>query len=288
MFKKLLRDPLIHFAILGALIYWLINTLSPSLNDLDSQTIRISESDLVTYLQNRDQVFDSALYKKKLASYSPEQRAFAQAQFVQQEVLFREAKKLGLDQNDQLLRRRLIQKIKYFLEGLSSATTTVEAVQVDAFYAEQKQHYLKPATVSFSHIFYKAENAKDPSATKRAMQALNSHTLKQVMLSPSSSDHFPYHRHYVDKSESQISRHFGREFAQALFSLDAKSEQWQGPIESAYGQHLIMVNNKTAANVPPLSDIAERVTEDLQRKLQTEELQKQIDQLIAQYQIVAE
>ena len=288
MFKKLLRDPLLHFAVLGALIYWLMNALSPSLNELDNQTIRISENDLITYLQNRDQVFDSALYKQKLAAYSLEQRALAQDQYIQQEVLFREAKKLGLDQNDQLLRRRLIQKIKYFLEGLNNASTTIEPNQVDNYYAEQQQDYLKPGSVSFTHIFYKAANANDQSAVNRAAQALSSHKSKQAELNPNESDHFPYHRHYVDKSESQVSRHFGIEFAQGLFAVNVQPGQWQGPIESAYGQHLVMLNKKTTAKVPPLSTIRAQVTQDLQRKLYAETLQKQIDQLIAQYQVVAE
>ena len=288
MFKKLLRDPLLRFAVLGVLIYWLMNALSPSLNELDSQTIQVSESDLITYLQNRDQVFDSALYKQKLASYSTEQRERAERQYVQQEVLFREAKKLGLDQNDQLLRRRLIQKIKYFLEGLGNASIVIEPSQVDEYYAAQKQNYLKPGAISFTHIFYKAVNANDLSAINRATEALSSHNAKKTELNPGTSDHFPYHRHYADKSESQVARHFGRDFAKDLFTLEANAEQWQGPIESAYGQHLVLINQKTVAEVPALSSIRERVTQDLQRKVYAESLQKQIDQLVAQYKVVAE
>ncbi len=288
MFKTLLRDPLLHFAVLGALIYWLMNSLSPSANSLDSQTIQITENDLVTYLQNRDQVFDAELYRQKLAAYTAEQRELAESQYVQQEVLFREAKKLGLDQNDQLLRRRLIQKIKYFLEGLSSASTVIEPNQVDEHYAAQQQDYLTPAKVSFTHVFFKAENANDQSALDHAKLALNNHSSKQAELSTSMSDHFPYHRHYADKSEAQIARHFGSEFAKQLFSLNTQADQWQGPIESAYGQHLLMINKKTAANVPPLSDIRERVSQDLQRKVYAQALQKQIDQLVGQYKVVAE
>lgn len=288
MLQKILREPLVHFAFLGLIIYGLVSMLSPTAANFNDRTIRILHSDLITYMQKRDQVFDVELYTSKFAAMPAAQRQRLIAQYAEQEVLYREAKNLGLDQNDDVLRRRLIQKLKYFLEGLSRSSKNVSQQQLEQYYAANRGDYEVPANITFTHFFFKEKSSGQIAAKQRALGAL-----EQLQVQPGSDvavtgDHFPYHRNYVHKSAAQIARHFGTEFASSLFALQAAPNTWQGSIASAYGQHLVRISNTQAAAIPELAAIENKVKEDLARSLFAAAQQSQIDQLVAQYTIQIE
>lgn len=288
MLSKLLREPLVHFVLIGGLIYLLISALSPSVSSYSDTTIPVTDDALVTYLQKRDQVFDAALYKSRLASLSAEERKRLVEQYAEQEVLFREAKNLGLDQNDEVLRRRLIQKLKYFLEGMASTDTAVGEAEIKQYFADNQQDYRVAANMSFTHLFFKQNEADRAEAKQRALEKLDDLSAESQAGGVLIADHFPYHRNYAGKTAAQISRHFGSDFAARLFELQADNTRWQGPVESAYGHHLVLVSNRKEAYMPALEAVYQAVKQDAERAKFAEARQAQIDQLVAQYEIVEE
>lgn len=284
MLLRILREPLLHFVVIGVVIYSLMNSLAPSGVSMNERRIEISPSDLVSFMQQRDQVFDAELYTKKYNAMSATQQQAMARQYAEQEVLYREAKSLGLDQNDEVLRRRLIQKLKYFLEGLIQAQSQPGAAELQQFYDANKQDYLVPATATFTHLFFKQEGADPASAMARAEQALEGLVADKESYAVN-SDSFPYHRNYVKKSAAQVARHFGNEFATSLFELSPQASAWQGPVISAYGAHLVQISQMQAAYYPAWEAIADKLLRDLQRSQFAAAQQAQINQLVDQYQI---
>ncbi|MBT8115511.1 MAG: peptidyl-prolyl cis-trans isomerase [Arenicella sp.] len=284
MLAKIIREPFVHFAILAVIAYLAVDFWSPASPAFNNRTIVINQEDLVTFMQKRDQVFDADLYRTKLAALSEQQHSNLVRQYTEQEVLYREAKSLGLDQNDEVLRRRMIQKLRYFLQGLGQPSAEVSPQQVEAYYKEHLADYEIPANITFTHIFFKQTPAQ-PTAQQRALQALQEMSGDSGINNLPVSDHFPYHRNYVRKSAAQIARHFGREFATEVFKLEAKTDVWQGPVASAYGQHLLQISGRQPAIIPQLAVIKQQVTEDLQRSLFAAAQQAQVDQLVQQYQV---
>jgi hypothetical protein len=73
-------------------------------------------------------------------------------------------------------------------------------------------------------------------------------------------DPFMFHDTYADRTPDQIAREFGPAFAQTLFKLPPGT--WQGPVESGYGWHAIVVTEATPARVPAFEEIEPEVKAD--------------------------
>lgn len=281
MLKRLLRDPLSHFVIIGSVIYVGLTQINPSDNTADSDTIVVTKVKLISLMQKRDQVFKQELYQSKFAKLNDEEKASLLRQYVEEESLYREAKKLGLDQNDEVYRRRLIQKMKYFLEGFAATETSLNQAEFRNYYNDNIEDYREPALISFTHFFYKADSNNTEQATALANSALLNVADNKV---PDNTDHFPYHKNYIGKTQSQVSRHFGPSFAKQVFTLQS-SDTLQGPITSAYGAHLISVSRKQASHLPEFEQVQTRVIDDARRADLAKNKRQQIDQLLTRYSV---
>jgi peptidyl-prolyl cis-trans isomerase C len=171
--------------------------------------------------------------------------------YIREEVLMREAIALGLDEDDVIIRRRLAQKVEFTLgEGFDAEQPSEEILR--QFYADNIASYRRPERLSFRHIFLaekpemaaalQTDLAQDPASWKRLGQP------------------FMLQRDYIDRSRNDLAELFGGDFAEALFARAGAA--WQGPIQSAYGWHLVQINQHFAAEQPDFELVAERVARD--------------------------
>lgn len=171
--------------------------------------------------------------------------------YVREEILMREAVELGLDTDDVIIRRRLAQKIEFMLgEGFEAEQPTEDVLR--QFFDDNQADYRRPARVSFRHVFLadKPERA-DAVRAKLADQSQSWKMLGQP---------FMLQRDYVNRSQTDLAELFGAEFAQAIFA--ANGQEWQGPVKSAYGWHLVQVGERLPEVQPDFEDVAERVARD--------------------------
>ncbi|MBS03264.1 MAG: hypothetical protein CMQ24_11230 [Gammaproteobacteria bacterium] len=171
--------------------------------------------------------------------------------WVEAEMVFREARRLGLDEGDDIVRRRMVQKMQFVVEdeGLGPPPTESE---LRAFLAERASDYRRPPRVSFEHRYFSADTRIDPAADVTAVLAAGE---------PGDGDPFLLDRSFTRASRAMAARHFGDSFADALFRLPVSSA-WQGPVESAYGQHAVRVRERTEATLPPFEEISEALLAD--------------------------
>lgn len=117
MHIRFLKDPLFHFLILGCCLFVVFKALNPESTQPDNETTLVNQDTLLTYIQYRGKSFDEQRFSQQLYAMPAAQRERLVDDYVREEVLFHEAKKLQLDQNDQVFRQRLIQKMRYLTQS---------------------------------------------------------------------------------------------------------------------------------------------------------------------------
>lgn len=285
--QRLLREPLVHFALGGAVLFaafWLVRGPEPSRAGED--TIVVDRRTLLTYMQYRANAFDDAAFSAALDAMSERDLAQLIDEYVEEEALYREAKTLGLDGSDYVIRQRMIQKIKVLLGDAAAPDTKVADAALDEFFAAHKQEYAIAPAVTFTHVFFDADRRGAERArqdAERAVQQLNA-SRAQFNDAPAFGDRFPFLTNYVDRTYDYVASQFGDEFAKSLASLEP-GERWQGPLRSAYGLHAVLLTRRSELRYPALEEVRDRVEADYLREREAAELEKLTKSVRERYRV---
>jgi len=284
--SKLFAEPLLQFAIAGVCLYALLQFFaSPSALDRRSSEIIVSQDALLSYLQYQTKSFTGGDAAKRLQQLDQTERETLINDFIRDEALYREALNLGLDRNDEILRRRLIQKMEYVAQGFYNEMPPLSEAQLNEFFQQNKQDYAIAANATFTHVFV-SNTGEKLNAQAQANKLLNKLNQDKVNFEGAGNlgERFLYHRNYIERSEDYINSHFGKRFSQALFQL-AASEQWQGPIASEHGWHLLLINHLGAARAPTLTEVAGVVLADAQRQQHQQLLRQAVEKIVSKYRV---
>ena len=193
---------------------------------------------------------------------------------IEEEILYREALRLGLDANDQIIKRRLAQKLMFLKQ--ESRGEKLRDEEVLNFYAENKEKYLIPRQFDFTHLFF----AKDSNGSARAAEAERLLKKSQEIR----SDVFFLGKNFTNKSVKELKKDFGALFAQAFTNLEIN--EWSEPIESTYGSHLVKIIGIQPERMPSLEEIKPRVLIDLDLQKKDSALSEYLNNLKDEYEII--
>ena len=281
--KKLLKEPLLHFLLVGIGLFVLFEFVAGDADEYDSRVINVDRDSLLTFVQFRTRAFEPSAAAARLDAMSPEELDRMIDDYVREEALHREAMALGMDKNDYVIKRRMIQSIEFVTNGFVTAAVEVSDDDVQEFYEANRDDYFIPPYVTFAHVFLSAEDRDREETEADAARLLAELNAGQVPFShaPRYGDRFPYFVNYVERSPELIASHFGARMAETVFSLQPSENTWQGPFESAYGFHLVMLARKADGRYPELAEIIDNVRRDAEReaveKLQDEAIQAIVD-----------
>ncbi len=266
---KLLRDPLVHFLAAGALLFAVYAALHRGevSGAQDSRRIVIDRPALVTFMQYRSAAFQPQLFDSQFAAMSAADKKGLIDQYVQEEALVREARTMGLDQGDYVIRRRLMQKMLYLLDDTATQTFRPTQAELSAYFERRKDAYQTPSSITFTHVFIDNE-VSHPEGGQAAAQQLKARLeARHAGFDDASGygDRVPYLQNYVDRAPDFVQGEFGQGFTAALMRLQP-SAHWQGPIRSDYGWHLVLVTGRKAASAPKLAEVQGQVKDDLLRE----------------------
>lgn len=265
--KKILSEPLVHFAVLGAALFVLFELVASDEAVSNSKVIQVNREALLTFVQYRTRAFEPRAAAARLASLSDEELERLIDDYVREEALHREARALGVDRNDYVIKRRMIQSLEFITDGFASAAAEVNDRDVAAYYeAHRDDYYVSPAA-TFTHVFIDADGRPRADTYVQAMSMLDELNRKRVAFGDASGhgDRFPYLVNYVNRDPQFVASHFGPAMAQAVFALEPTDTTWQGPFESEFGLHLVMLSKRTDGRYPTLAEIADIVREDVLR-----------------------
>ena len=289
MFSKIIREPLFQFLLIAFILLLVERLISGNALNDDQYHIRIDDQVLVDYMQLRAKAFNKTEALRALNAMSEDKRQQLMDDYIREEVLFREALALNLDNNDQLIRRRLIQKMEYLSQGFYDDIPVPSEADLRLFYQQNMELYRQPAEITFTHVFFKAKQADSKNSQAAALKLLDQLNTQNVPFenAPRYGERFLFNRNYVNREADEITSHFGETFQQQLFSLEV-ANNWQGPVVSDHGWHLVLINKITASYIPDLEQISATVLADVTRNQHQARLSQAVDQLIEQYQITVE
>jgi hypothetical protein len=190
------------------------------------------------------------------------------ADYVREEALHREAKALGVDQNDYIIKRRMIQSIEFITDGFVTAAVDVSDDVIAAHYEANREDYYINPYVTFTHVFFDGERHNRNEALALATAKLEELNSQQVQFSnaPRHGDRFPFFVNYVERDPQFVASHFGMPMAEDVFALESSDSTWHGPFESQYGMHLVLMTRKAEGRYPELAEIEAGVRDDAERE----------------------
>jgi hypothetical protein len=285
--KRFLREPLVHFLAIGISLFVLYEFVAPADANLDSKTIVVDRNSLLTFIQFRSKAFNPEVAAAKLDALREEELALLIADYVREEALHREALALGMDQNDYVIKQRMIQSLQFITNGFVASAVDVSDEDVAAHYEENKDDYYVDPYVTFTHVYFSSDRHGSEQARALAEAELVQLNAGEVPFSESTrhGERFLYNVNYVERTEEFVASHFGRGMAQAVFELGPDDGRWYGPFESAYGQHLVMLTRRTEGLYPPLEDIVDAVREDALRLAIIRENDKAVQAIVNTYDV---
>jgi len=259
-----------------------LSTIQP-ISDINEDVIIVNNENLeIFYFNNLD---PENPYNQDFTILSDKQINQLKNDFIQREVLVREAKRLGLDKIDSIISARLAQLGQQALVGESINIDSIRLSEINDFFEINKSQYIEPETISFSHIFFDTEERAKSYLLKLEKE---SDVKKLKNLINTGGIVFPYQKNYSKKPFSFVVGHFGEIGAKNIFSLQKDIKNWQGPIRSSLGYHLINVFNKTSMKQMALDDILSEVKRDYYDQLRKKDTKVIISNKILEYQIIDE
>jgi len=243
--KRLLREPLLHFMVLGAVLFVGYAYLKPDTKAESSYEIALTLEELAQL-----QMLYEAQWRR---SPTPEEFSAMVENKVRQEVLYREALAMGLDKNDEIVKRRMAQKMQFIAEDLAAAQEPATE-ELRAWYAENSDKFSMPKRLSFRHLYF-SPDSRGAQAYDDAVSSLAKLDDQPVdsQLADTLADRFMYQDYYADQTSISLAKEFGPQFAVAVAELTPGS--WQGPIESGFGWHLVYVDSLVPGRVPAFEEI---------------------------------
>jgi len=285
--KRFLKEPLVHFLAAGLGLFVLFGLVNRDKGDADPNVIVVDRDALLTFVQYRIKAFNPTLAEKKLEGMSDEELERFIDEYVREEVLHREALALGLDEDDYVIRRRLVQKLEFITEGFAESSTAVDEAALQRYFDANKADYYVEPYVTFTHVFFQTEDRPREEARSLAERELAKLNRNAVPFSdaPQHGDRFLYHVNYVERTPDYVGSHFGPPMARALFALEPNEFVWRGPFDSPYGVHLVLLTTNESGREPELAELRDRVHEDAGRALIREETENAIAEVVDAYDV---
>lgn len=270
---RILKDPLLHFLAIGAALF--------AIAAWRGDAVRTGDERIVVTAAQVEQARAAAAVLQGREPTAEELAALVEPT-VRDEVLYRQALALGLDENDDEVRRRLIEKMQYLTQDLADpAPSSPEDLR--AFYAAEPQRFTIPALVTFDQVFF-SPGARGAALDADAAAGL---TALQGGRAPAEvGDRTPLRAAYDGAPREQVAVLFGEDIAAALF--DAPPGDWAGPFRSDFGVHLVRLRSRSDERLPPYEEIETRVAEEFGAERRREANERAYQEMRARYEVVIE
>ena len=271
--KHLFREPFVHFALLGGLLFAGHSLWQKHVVKTD-HTIFVDPAEI----QRQAQIFASE-NQRQPSETDLDGLLFAH---IEEQALMREAKQLGLDEEDTIIRRRLAQKMRFMIEDVSIPELP-ERADLQTWFEENPERFIRPETRSFEHIYLSPKN-RAKTVVAEAENLLSAGISQNW---ESQGDAFIAGRRFKKMAQPAVRRDFGTAFAQSLFKLP-NTPDWQGPINSAFGVHLIRLTHVAPEYLPEFDAIEAEVEAVWRDEAKRAENEAALKKLIEKYRVEIE
>lgn len=274
--SRIFNEPLIQFLIIGTCIYGAYALFGVAQDDFRETTIRVDSNRINAMISRWEKRWGRLPTRKEMDG-------LIQA-YIREDVLYRQAVAMGLDQDDPITRRRMAQKLEFLTSDVSRMQPPQEG-ELEQYFAEKQASYRGFDTISFIQVFIDPAKRGDTTHVDAAeilarLQAAGLPDAGTIHL----GDRLLLQNNFTSATELEVRRQLGSEFAEAVMKLEAG--QWHGPVRSGYGVHLVYVYDLVKAPAAVFEDLQPRVLEDWHAQQQEQFNADFLDSLKRRYEIV--
>ncbi len=274
---RLLREPLLHFLVIGGVIFAFLSTEAPSDPVDGGMQIVISSADV-------DRMATAWAQRWQRPATAAEMDGMLR-EAVREQVLYREALSLGLDRDDVVIRRHLRQKYEFLTQDLAYDANPDDAT-LRAYYEAKAERYTRPGSLSFSQILFSTDRRGQTAETDavQALAQLQGATAPDTGATLGDATGLP--PSVENLGASDVEAMFGPQFAQAV--LAAEPGRWAGPVTSGFGHHLVWVSKRTPGSRIAFDDIKQTVKDDWVYEQRTAANEAVYQKVLERYEVVIE
>ena len=276
MLKHWMREPLVHFLLLGAVLFAVYHYVQPAGGAApSSKQIQLTLDDLAQLAV----LFQSQWRRDPTA----EEFSRLVESKVQGEILYREALTMGLDKNDEIVKRRMAQKMQFLAEDVATAREPTTA-ELKSWYEKNSAKFAMPNRVSFRHLYFSPDR-RGTRAGEDAAKALVklAGQPQDAKLAASLADPFMFQDYYRDRAPDYLGKEFGPQFAQTVERLPTGS--WQGPLQSGFGWHLVFVDTVIPGSIPVFEEVEPDVKTEWLAEQKAQAWEKAYREMRAKYTV---
>lgn len=275
--KRVLREPLLHFVIMGSLIFGF-------LAEADGPETAVFEGRIVISSADVDRLALAWTQRRQRPPNEDELNGMID-EAVRERVLYREALALGLDRDDVVIRRHLRQKFEFVTQDLAYDTDPDDAT-LRAYYSAHPDRYTKSARLSFSHILFSPDRRGETALADAEMALVDLQTATGPQPSDLLGDPTSLPAGFERISDHEVEAMFGPDFATAL--LELQQGRWIGPISSGYGLHLVWLSEKIPGERLAFEEVRQRVKDDWVYDQRVNANEAVYQKLLERYEVVIE
>jgi len=270
--KKTMREPLVHFLLIGAGLFLLFNFTNGPAGDKPNR---------IVVTPGQVEQMTARFTRTWMRPPTQQEIAGLIESYLRDEIYYREALAMGLDKDDASIRRRMRQKLEFILEDISAQADPTDEALTD-FMRKRRDKYRLEAQISFRQVYLNPNQRKDLEGDAlKILARLRAGTDPETFGDPILVGH-----QFDFASESEVERAFGESFVQQILKLEPGD--WTGPVLSGLGEHLVMVSDRRDGRMSELAEVRTMVERDWLAQCRKETKDVTFRKLLEGYEVVME
>jgi len=270
VFGKIIREPLLHFLLIGGGLFLLFNMMNVETVEKPNRIV-VTQGQVALMADKFTQTWERPPSNEEIDSLIDN--------YLLDEVYYREALALGLDEDDSVIRRRLRQKMGFILEDITTLLDPDEKELTTYMDTHAEQFRVQPQ-VSFRQVYLSRDTRTDIDADAREILT----RLRAGEDPQQQGDRIMLADAYTLTSRDDIKRRFGESFAHQLLTVEPG--EWTGPLNSSFGGHLVLIAEIKPGRIPDLAEVKEEVKGEWLLARKEELKQNTFRMLLKNYEVV--
>jgi len=275
--NRILNEPLLHFLLLGAVLFVVYSMMQKPGRSGEQGGIVVTRGEIAHLA--------SGFAKTWQRPPSPEELVSLVRDRVREEVYYREAMAMGLDKDDTIIRRRLRQKMEFISDDIA-AQNEPTAAELNAYMQAHPDAFRVEPRYTFKQVYLNPQKHGEHLVrdTAQLLAQLNRAGSKADV--SALGDMLMIEHKFLGVTSSEIAKQFGEKFSASVGGLTPG--QWQGPVESGYGVHLVFVSERKDGSLPELADVHDTVRREWDNAKRLETNDKFYQELLKRYAVTIE
>ena len=249
LLRKVFAEPLLHFFVIALGFFLLYRAAAP--DDAAQRRISVTSSTIQSLTERFTATWQRAPTPAELRRLTED--------YVKEEILYRQGVSMGLDLNDEVIKRRVLQKVQVISEEASASNPPTDT-ELEAYLKAHAEKYATLPRFTLEQVLF--DPGQHPDLDSDLAQALKK--LKAGADPNELSDTSLVLSKLAEVTSERLARDFGKEFVEAIKKLPVGD--WQGPVRSGVGVHLVRVKEKLAGHPARLGEVRAAVERDWERQ----------------------